>query len=200
MQVHAFLVVVPSKTSFHSSKRRICVSLSSSSTSSNNNNNNDSKHRPRRKRDVFLQDIMGFKSRTHGSSQSQTNTNTTTTSTTVLLTPKKNTPVPKNNITTLFELDQHWNDTRHWFRRRNSNSQNRMDYTALLRAAYVQGNTQIIGNPQVPNYTHPVAQILHARKQQLVELQPPQQQGSSTTKPIFPDGCKVGLAVEGGGT
>lgn len=185
MQVHAFVVIVPSKTSFHSSKRRLCVSLSSSSSSTSSNNNNDSKHRRRRKRDVFLQDIMGFPPRK--------SSNTTTTSTTVLFTPKKSIPVPKNNITTLFELDQHWNDTRHWFRRRNS--QNRIDYTALLRAAHVQGNTQIIGNPLYPNYTHPVAQILHDRKRQLVELQP-----QLTTKPIFPDGCKVGLAVEGGGT
>jgi hypothetical protein len=185
MVVQAFVqVVVPSATTTSRTGRM-------RSSSPNNNNDDDDHHsehpggrlRRRRKRDVFLQDIiMGFQPRR-----------------TKKRTKESSVVVQRNNITTLSELDAHWNDTKRLFRRRNNhhhNNNGRVDYTALLRAAHVQGNTQIIGNPNHPNYTHPVAHVIHQRKQQL-QLQ---QQDRSTTKPIFSDGCKVGLAVEGGGT
>jgi predicted acylesterase/phospholipase RssA len=83
----------------------------------------------------------------------------------------------KYNITTLSELNDYWDDKEHHFRRGNGE----IDYTALIRQVNVSGDSQQrIGTA---DYTHPVAQILHERKRT----------GNKT------DGCKVALAIEGGG-
>ncbi|GKY96086.1 hypothetical protein MPSEU_000568700 [Mayamaea pseudoterrestris] len=83
------------------------------------------------------------------------------------------------NITTLQDLDDYWNDKAHRFRK-GSNDDDEIDYDALIRAVNVSGDTQQIGTPE---YTHPVAQLLHQRKR----------------TGIKDDGCKVALAIEGGG-
>ena len=93
--------------------------------------------------------------------------------------PKNNGDGTKYRITTKEELDAYFRDDEGRFRKKNGET----DYKALLNALDVRGDTQIIGAPDRPDYTHPVAQLLHKRKQR----------GSSE------DGFKVALAIEGGG-
>jgi predicted acylesterase/phospholipase RssA len=85
--------------------------------------------------------------------------------------------VEKFNVTSLEELDDYWDDTQQRFRKKNGE----IDYTTLIRSVNVVGDTQIIGTP---DYTHPVAKLLHERKRA----------GNKNN-----DGCKIALAVEGGG-
>lgn len=92
---------------------------------------------------------------------------------------KSNDDGKKYRITTKEELDAYFRDDKGRFRKKDGD----IDYTALLNALDVRGDTQIIGDPDRPDYTHPVAQLLHKRKQR----------GSSD------DGFKVALAIEGGG-
>jgi predicted acylesterase/phospholipase RssA len=60
---------------------------------------------------------------------------------------------------------------------------NKIDYPARLKAAYVEGDTQMIGSPELTNTTHPVVQLLHERRK----------------NPSSKDNFKVALSIEGGG-
>lgn len=81
------------------------------------------------------------------------------------------------------DLDAYFEDEERRFRKDNGE----IDYSALLKALDVRGDTQIIGDPSRPDYTHPVAQILHARKRAAEKGEP------------RADGAKIALSVEGGG-
>jgi predicted acylesterase/phospholipase RssA len=172
---------------------------------------------------------------------------------TVTVLPVRPPPPPpheQNNITTLEQLNAHWDDpfhlyTKHkkkqrrrrqggwWFWWRPSTTDHTTttamsttDYDAILRAANVMGDTQIIGSSRDLNYTHSVVQLLHHRRQKLEQHHqslllsrttfPSPKEGSTTTtmSPDGPstinnhtmvptntisDGCKVALVIEGGG-
>jgi predicted acylesterase/phospholipase RssA len=77
--------------------------------------------------------------------------------------------IPKVNITTLEQLNAHWEDREQQFTKKSFWKGSRTDYDALLRAANVLGDTQLIGFPLHPNYTHPVVQLLHRRRRKLEE-------------------------------
>eukprot|EP00588_Corethron_pennatum_P022706 CAMPEP_0194337302 /NCGR_PEP_ID=MMETSP0171-20130528/75881_1 /TAXON_ID=218684 /ORGANISM="Corethron pennatum, Strain L29A3" /LENGTH=569 /DNA_ID=CAMNT_0039101049 /DNA_START=52 /DNA_END=1761 /DNA_ORIENTATION=- len=64
----------------------------------------------------------------------------------------------------------------------------------LLSSISVVGRTQSIGDPSLPDFVHPVVQLLHSRRRS----------GSLPTDPRSPsdrraDGARVALAIEGGG-
>jgi len=158
------------ESSFSSLRSRTTDLSAAGAEASVQSSNSDSKGRDR-KRDRFRR-ILGF--RTSGEDPSTATA------------PPKN--VPKNEITTLEQLNQHWQDPEGLFQR----SGGRTDYTALLRAASVKGDTQVIGSPAHPDYTHPVVQLLHERRRQ-------RQLGGTNATNANDDGAKVALAVEGGG-
>ena len=91
----------------------------------------------------------------------------------------------KIQVTTLEELDSYFSDEEFRFRDEKGN----INYDALLNSLSVKGDTQIIGSPNHPNFTHPVAKLLHERKAN----------NSKCTDGPRPDGARVALAVEGGG-
>lgn len=93
--------------------------------------------------------------------------------------------VVQNNITTQQQLDAHWNDTAGLFTKGG-----KTDYQALLRAASVVGDTQVIGSSHHKDYIHPVVQLLHERRRG---------QTSNTASTNHGDKCKVALCIEGGG-
>ena len=70
---------------------------------------------------------------------------------------------------------------------RNENGE--IDFDLSLKALSVEGNTQIIGSPEHPDYVHPVAKLVHERKRN----------GSKCTGGQRKDGHKVAMVVEGGG-
>jgi predicted acylesterase/phospholipase RssA len=88
-------------------------------------------------------------------------------------------------INSVEELDSYFADDAKRFR----SETGKIDYDALLKSLSVKGDTQIIGSINHPEYIHPVAQLLHERKQN----------GSICTEGKRSDGCKVALIVEGGG-
>ena len=92
----------------------------------------------------------------------------------------KRAPKPVVEITTLEQLDDHWNDKDGRFR--STENKNEIDYDAVVQAASVLGDTQNLGAKN--NYTHPVVQVLHERRRR----------GQSRN-----DGRKVALSIEGGG-
>lgn len=90
------------------------------------------------------------------------------------------------NVTDLDDLDAYWRDEQGRFR----NEKGEINYDVLLRSLNVQGDTQMIGDPDLPEFTHAVAQILHDRRRR----------GSMpTTSHTRDDGFRVALAIEGGG-
>lgn len=80
------------------------------------------------------------------------------------------------------QLDTYFSESTDLFR---SEKSGKIDYKARLKAAHVEGDTQVIGSPDFPNATHPVVQLLHHRRKT-----------KTTTED---DGFKVALSVEGGG-
>lgn len=88
------------------------------------------------------------------------------------------------NITTQMDLDNYWKDDQRRFRK---DEKGTIDYDWLIRSLNVSGDTQIIGDPSRPEYVHPVAQLVHER----------QRRGTALGQ--HKDGCKLALAVEGGG-
>lgn len=86
----------------------------------------------------------------------------------------------KFDIQTQDELDRYIDESNDLFRKRKGG---KIDYAARLKACSVKGFTQMIGSPDLPNSTHPVAKILHERRR------------AGTNK----DGFKIALAIEGGG-
>lgn len=139
----------------------------------------------------------------------------------------------KVNITTIEQLEAHWEDRQGLYRHPKDGT---IDYDMVLRSSNVIGNTQMIGSSSNKNYTHPVVQLLHVRKKQwqssndqavntnvatttnsvsqqyanvstvtamkvsTATLSTASTTTTSTTrKSLFNDGCKVALAIEGGG-
>lgn len=94
-------------------------------------------------------------------------------------------PGQKYSINTVAELDAYFDDEARRFRKENG----KIDYDDLLRSLDVQGDTQIIGSPDHPDYVHPVAKLLHERKQNK----------SIGVDGVREDKCKIALVVEGGG-
>jgi predicted acylesterase/phospholipase RssA len=90
---------------------------------------------------------------------------------------------PQYNITSVEDLDLYFADTEKRFRKENGE----IDHDSLLRALNVQGDTQNIGSPEHPEFTHPVAKLLHARKRR------------NSTLENRGDKHRVALSIEGGG-
>ena len=88
-------------------------------------------------------------------------------------------------INSVEELDSYFEDKENRFRSEGG----KIDYDDLLKSLSVKGDTQIIGSKDHPEYVHPVAQLLHERRQK----------ASVCTEGERSDGCKVALIVEGGG-
>ena len=98
----------------------------------------------------------------------------------------------KYRVTTLAELDDYFADTAGRFRDAKSGE---INYDALIKALDVQGDTQMIGSPELPMFTHPVAQVLQQRQgQPRPTVDDFDEQGRRKS-----DGCRVALAIEGGG-
>jgi len=95
------------------------------------------------------------------------------------------------NVTSLDELDAYWADEQRRFRKDNGE----IDYDDLLKSLSVEGDTQIIGSPEHPSYVHPVARIIHERKR----TNSPYIDSTVTSNTTRDDGCRVALAIEGGG-
>lgn len=94
-------------------------------------------------------------------------------------------PERKFRIQTIPELDDYFEDTSQRFR----SSDGEVDYDELLKCLEVHGDTQIIGSKEHPDRTHPVVQLLHERKRV----------NSTCFQELRQDGCRVALAIEGGG-
>lgn len=105
--------------------------------------------------------------------------------------PKAEAPVYR--VTTVDELEPYWADEEQRFRR--NDKSNSIDYTALLKALSVIGDTQHLGAPETADYTHPVAHVIHQRLGQPLP-QPSDLDAAGRRKS---DGCRIALAVEGGG-
>lgn len=91
----------------------------------------------------------------------------------------------KFDVHTVEELEAYFRDEERSFR----DEKGEIDYDTLLTSLNVQGNTQLIGSKDHPSYVHPVAKMLHERRRG----------GSMPSEIARPDGCKVALAIEGGG-
>ncbi|KAL9191323.1 hypothetical protein ACHAXT_001029 [Thalassiosira profunda] len=105
------------------------------------------------------------------------------------------------HVTTEEELQDYFDDVQGRFRKKNGS----IDYSALLGALSVQGDTQIIGSPAHKDVTHPVVQLLHERRRRIEGIKQLQPGASTDTKQRIQrtlppdDGYRVALAVEGGG-
>jgi predicted acylesterase/phospholipase RssA len=97
---------------------------------------------------------------------------------------KKQTP-EQYNVTSVEDLDTYFADPERRFR----DEKGEIDYDALLKALYVQGDTQNIGSPDNPAFTHPVAKLLHARKRN----------NSTLANRGDNDKHRIALSIEGGG-
>jgi len=118
---------------------------------------------------------------------------------------KRKDPTATYKVTTLEELDDYFADTERRFRvaaastadgegrggKGKGSGEGRIDYGDLLKSLHVEGDTQIIGSPGHPEYTHPAAKILHERRARNSKPTP--------GKVRQDDGMRVALAIEGGG-
>lgn len=93
--------------------------------------------------------------------------------------------VPKYSVTTNEDLDSYWEDREERFR----DAEGNINYDRLINSVNVLGDTQIIGDKNHPERIHPVLKLIHERRRS----------NSTCTEGPRPDGCKVALAVEGGG-
>ena len=101
-----------------------------------------------------------------------------------------------NEITSVADLDDYFNDTKHQFRKKNGD----IDYDTLLAQLSVKGDTQILGLPLSKSendigsgepFVHPVLQLLHERRRSKSPL--------TKISEERPDKRKVALIIEGGG-
>lgn len=92
----------------------------------------------------------------------------------------------KYEINTVAELESYFADEEERFR----DKKGEIDFDALLKSLSVSGNTQIIGSPDHLDYVHPVAKLLHERKRS---------NSKCVEGGVRSDGCKIALAIEGGG-
>lgn len=95
------------------------------------------------------------------------------------------TPNPTYTVTSTEELDAYWEDRERRFRDNKGN----INYDLLINSVKVIGDTQIIGSKNHPERLHPVIKLLHERRRN----------NSTCTEGPRSDGCKVALAIEGGG-
>ncbi|EJK71948.1 hypothetical protein THAOC_06568, partial [Thalassiosira oceanica] len=106
----------------------------------------------------------------------------------------------ERSVTTTKQLEEYFEDTDRRFRKR-KDGKDIIDYDSLLSSLYVEGDTQIVGSTEDHRLVHPVVKLVHERKRAIDEIKrnSPATQGFS--KRVVPpeDGCKVALAVEGGG-
>jgi len=128
-------------------------------------------------------------------------------------------------ISTIPELNDHFNDVRYRFRRGQKRRTNDgswdlsgngrdIDHAALLKSLSVKGDTQIIGSSEHSSVIHPVVKLLHDRRRRIEARRQNNDnekvQSSSTlifhnkrnitrTLPLPDDGYKIALAIEGGG-
>jgi len=105
-------------------------------------------------------------------------------------------PPEKRNISTVRELDEAFAaaDAAASLRGGGSTVFRAGPHDDLLSSISVIGRTQAIGDPSLPDFVHPVVQLLHSRRRS----------GSLPTDPRSPsdrraDGARVALAIEGGG-
>ena len=106
----------------------------------------------------------------------------------------------ERSVTTTKQLEEYFEDKDRRFRKRKDGGDT-IDYDSLLSSLYVEGDTQIVGSTEDHRLVHPVVKLVHERKRAIDEIKrnSPVPQGFS--KRVVPpdDGCKVALAVEGGG-
>jgi predicted acylesterase/phospholipase RssA len=119
------------------------------------------------------------------------------TSTTTTLSKTK-TPIETVEITTIPQLHDHWADVTGQYRRRNKNNDDAIDYDKMIRAASVKGDTQIIGNNNHVNYTHPVLRLLHERRRRREDGVVVENKNENKNKK-HNDPHKLALCIEGGG-
>ncbi|KAL7573061.1 hypothetical protein ACA910_018749 [Epithemia clementina (nom. ined.)] len=101
------------------------------------------------------------------------------------------------HIHTVSELDSYFADEARRFR---NNKTGEIRYNDLLDALNVQGDTQCIGSPELPDYVHPVAQLMHQRKKhQQQQPQQPQPHQHHDENGKRKDGRRLAVAIEGGG-
>eukprot|EP00577_Skeletonema_sp_RCC1716_P006255 CAMPEP_0113400088 /NCGR_PEP_ID=MMETSP0013_2-20120614/15924_1 /TAXON_ID=2843 ORGANISM="Skeletonema costatum, Strain 1716" /NCGR_SAMPLE_ID=MMETSP0013_2 /ASSEMBLY_ACC=CAM_ASM_000158 /LENGTH=618 /DNA_ID=CAMNT_0000285109 /DNA_START=70 /DNA_END=1922 /DNA_ORIENTATION=+ /assembly_acc=CAM_ASM_000158 len=117
------------------------------------------------------------------------------------------------DVTTVKELDEYFDDVKLRFRKGKSKNQagapaeksrKVIDYDALVASLSVEGDTQIIGSAEHKDLVHPVVQLLHERRRQIEKIKTESETDSVNSKPVdrtMPpeDGCRIALAVEGGG-
>lgn len=121
--------------------------------------------------------------------------------------PPKGTKADKEifEITKVKDLDDYFNDVQRRFRKSSSNISSEIDYDALLTSLSVKGDTQIIGSPNHKDIVHPVVQLVHERRRQIEKSRSSkntnQDQSSQGIQRTIPpeDGCRIALAIEGGG-
>lgn len=112
-------------------------------------------------------------------------------------------------ITTVKELDDYYNDVQCRFRKKEGETESGIDYNALLASLSVKGDTQIIGSPEHKDVVHPVVKLVHERRRQIEKLkaatgekivQTSDSSRDNVQRTVPPDdGCRVALAIEGGG-
>lgn len=117
------------------------------------------------------------------------------------------------NVTTLKELDEYFDDVKVRFRKGKSKndtgapvrqSRDVIDYDALVASLSVEGDTQIIGSSERKDLVHPVVQLLHERRRQIEKVRTESENDSGNSRAVCrtmppDDGCRIALAVEGGG-
>ena len=92
---------------------------------------------------------------------------------------------PIYTVTSTEELEAYWEDRERRFR----DSKGNINYDLMINSVNVIGDTQIIGSKDHPERLHPVIKLMHERRRN----------NSTCTEGPRSDGCKVALAIEGGG-
>ena len=98
---------------------------------------------------------------------------------------KSKKPTIQYNVLDPDDIDAYFRDEDKKFR----DKKGEIDYDTLLASLQVKGDTQMIGSKDDLDYVHPVAQLLHERKHN----------NSQPSESLRPDGCRIALAIEGGG-
>ncbi|KAL3777400.1 hypothetical protein ACHAWO_008841 [Cyclotella atomus] len=117
----------------------------------------------------------------------------------------------KYEVTTVEELNDYFNDVQRRFRKKGDTDGDNIDYDTLLASLSVKGDTQLIGSVDHKDVIHPVVQLVHERRRQIEKIkagktgehvvQTSDDIGSRRVSRTLPpeDGCRVALAIEGGG-
>lgn len=109
-------------------------------------------------------------------------------------------------VTTVQQLNDYFDDVQNRFRKKGNDSE--IDYNALLASLSVKGDTQIIGSSEHKDVVHPVVQLVHERRRQIEKIKKENRDQvkisdssrGNVQRTLPPDdGCRVALAIEGGG-